>query len=553
MSNRSHVPFVLVLIISYVVSPRYILAQAELERFFPSAVQAGVTSTVKAEGKFPTWPTTARSDRTDLIVAAATENGQFKISVPAGAAAGIGWVRLTDSAGASSLVPLIVSPVAVLTETEPNDQLSTATIVQMPATAAGKLEKNGDVDAYRIKLEAGQTLVANVIANRILKSPMDSVLQLTDHKGNVLLQSDDVRGLDPRIVYKTKATGDYYLRVFAFPETPNSTIGFAGASNFVYLIEVTVGAYLESVMPLALLPNASADSFQVLGWTNSNSAQSILTKFPGRNEAQLSLTGALGWQSVPFVAQHTSVLTEQQLESAGASDVVKPVALPAVLTGVIQRPKEVDVYPVAVKSGTRYRVEVHSRELGFPVDSAVTVTAEDGKELASNDDSSGNDYDAATEFTAPTDGLARIAIRDITDAYSPSHIYVARVSPVTAEFDLKVDADHFQITAGSTLDLSVNIARTGGMNGELEIVATDLPLGVTCAVVESAAKGDSSKKVVLKLVADERASVSGDIRISGKEKSTGSTAVTAREATFQLRDSYSLSQFWLTVIPKKAN
>lgn len=534
-------------------SSHHAAAQVELERFYPAAVQPGTSSTVKAEGKFPTWPVQAKVDRPGIIVTAAKENGTFKIDTTPEVAPGIAWVRLYDAVGAANLAPLLIMPAPVVMEVEPNDQLSNATSSELPFAVAGKLEKSGDVDVFKVKLSAGQTLVAQVIANRILKSPMDAVLQLTDAKGNVLFQADDVRGLDPRIVHTTKEAGEYFLRVFAFPETPNSTIGFAGASNFAYVIESTAGPYLESVIPLALSANAPLESFNLLGWNLSESSRAV--SYPGLSakQANIYVPGAFGWQLVPTVETNHTLLTDRDTVRAGTRSAEVLAKFPIHFSGTIEKPKEVDSFPVTVKSGKKYRIEAHSRSLGFPVDSSITINGRDGKELASNDDASRNNYDAAVEFTANEDGPVTISVRDITDAFSTSHIYVLRCTEVASKFAINVDADHFTVNAGSTVDIPVTVTREGGMAGDIEISMSNLPGGVTCPSVTSLSKGDTSKKVVLKLTATDQAAGHGTMRIQAKEVSPNAAANTPIDATFALSENHLLSDFWLTIAPKKAD
>src|SRR5690606_35080639 len=115
---------------------------------------------------------------------------------------------------------LVVQSEPVTLEAEPNDHPAQTTAVAMPATVVGRLEKNEDVDGFRVALESGQTLVASCLAHRVLGSPMDAVLQLCDADGNVLAQSDDERGIDPQIVYNAAERRELIVRLFAFPETP---------------------------------------------------------------------------------------------------------------------------------------------------------------------------------------------------------------------------------------------------------------------------------------------------------------------------------------------
>src|SRR6056297_327035 len=281
--------------------------QVTLSRIFPPVVSIGETSTVTAEGKFAAWPPTILCDRDDVHITAGEDSGELNVRVakatdpeaadPEAAAPGVAWVRMTDSQSASDWVPVLVTSAKVVEEAEPNNRIAETQTVAMPAVIAGRLAKGGDSDAYRLNVQAGQTLVASLTAHRVLGSPMDAVLQLSDLDGNVLSQSDDVRGLDPQIVFTFDTDIQCVVRVFAFPETPNSTIGFAGSDDFVYAMDLTTGPFLDhvavgrsSVLPFGYnLDSSDADDF----------AKSVRVSDPTRvSPSVASLPGASGWDWV---------------------------------------------------------------------------------------------------------------------------------------------------------------------------------------------------------------------------------------------------------------
>lgn len=530
-------------------------AQIELERVFPPAAKIGGTTSAKAEGKFPIWPVQVSVDRKDIKIEPSAEKGQFQVQVDEQSHPGIAWVRLLDPMSATTLTPMLIGLSTIAVEKEPNDRLTEANSSTLPAAFVGRLEKNGDVDVFKVRLSAGQTLVASTTANRILRSPMDSVLQITDDAGNVLYQSDDARGLDPGFQFTAKKDGDYFLRIFAFPETPNSTIGFAGGSSFVYHIEATVGPFLQCALPISFNDAQSKPAHQLIG---CNLAQGeTLRSFVDRENgvATLFASNSLGWQLAPIVDSGVSVLTENDLRTSGTESSAAPAiaSVPALLNGVISESKEVDRFDFNVRKGIKYQVLVRSRALAFQVDPTITVSTHDGKQIASNDDASRNDYDSTLTFTATEDGPVRLSIRDVTDAYSPSHVYTATVKEVEPDFALTIDADHFIVAAGSTVDVPVTVTRLEGMSGDIHISATDLPSGITATPVDSLGKGDSSKKVVLKFDAKDATALHGIFRVVGiaKDDSTVARPKLTRVASLQLRESYSLTKFWLTVTGKQ--
>jgi hypothetical protein len=75
-------------------------------------------------------------------------------------------------------------------ETEPNDGRDQAQEIDLPLIVNGRVFKTGDRDVFRFKGRAGDEIVAEVNARR-LRSPLDSLLRLTDETGKVLAWNDD--------------------------------------------------------------------------------------------------------------------------------------------------------------------------------------------------------------------------------------------------------------------------------------------------------------------------------------------------------------------------
>ena len=75
-------------------------------------------------------------------------------------------------------------------EIEPNDIAKRAPFVYLPKIIKGKIASPGDIDCFRIKGRAGDTIVAEVYARRA-GSPLDSLLRLQDYTGKVLEWNDD--------------------------------------------------------------------------------------------------------------------------------------------------------------------------------------------------------------------------------------------------------------------------------------------------------------------------------------------------------------------------
>ncbi|QDV47050.1 hypothetical protein Enr13x_69590 [Stieleria neptunia] len=510
-------------------------AQLKLDRIFPPTVAVGSESEVTAEGKFPNWPASVDCDRDDIEITAAKDSGKFTVKIAATAPPGVAWIRLHDGQTATQLHPLIIAPIAVTRETEPNDKRDDAHRVTLPAVVAGRLAKGGDSDAYRVSLKAGQQLVASVTANQLLQSPMDAVLQLTDLRGNVLAQVDDVRGLDPQLVYQCEADQDVLVRLFAFPETPNSTVGFSGSSSFIYVCEMTTGPFLDH---LAISGNTALP----FGHNLPPSCPVVLSPATRVAPSTATVPGGLGWSWVPGRG-------DEAVPHHHGDDV--DVTLPALLTGHIRDPKETHSYSFAAVKGKKYRAEVRSKADGFLLDSKLTISDQKtGGVLASNDDLSRGNYDAGVDFTAKQDGLVDVTVSDMIDGFGPRHFYQLTVRESQPECQLTVTDGQFVLPRDKPLEIPVTVTRTAGFSENVQITALGLPPGVTVESVLSEPKGDTSKSVKLKLTAGQAAGGHATFQIVGTFlDADGKPTEEKTEATYPLRPFHTLTEVWLTIPP----
>jgi hypothetical protein len=135
--------------------------------------------------------------------------------------------------GDSKPFPLLVAAAGqIIGEQEPNNGFREAGALDHAKTVRGALETLTDVDVFRCELQAGHTLRAEVVAER-LGATLDATLSLYDAKGRLLTSNDDAKGSgrDPLLEFKIPSTGRYLLAVGGVTEK-------AGLAA-VYLLNVT--------------------------------------------------------------------------------------------------------------------------------------------------------------------------------------------------------------------------------------------------------------------------------------------------------------------------
>ena len=92
--------------------------------------------------------------------------------------------------GISNQLLYAVDTLPECVEAEPNDAAEQAQRVDLPQIINGRIGEPGDEDVYEFEGRAGDQVVAEVAARR-LRSPLDSVVHLTDVSGAVVAWNDD--------------------------------------------------------------------------------------------------------------------------------------------------------------------------------------------------------------------------------------------------------------------------------------------------------------------------------------------------------------------------
>jgi hypothetical protein len=485
------------------ISPSARAAGPDVTSLMPSGGQRGTSVEVTATGNFPTWPLQTWVDRPGVMIAASGDRGKLTAVIAAEARPGLYWIRFHDANGAAPPQPFVVGTLPEIVEQEPNNTPQKAQSISLPAVVVnGRL--NGDADLFSVPLKKGQTLVASLVGNETLGSPMDSVLQIVAPGGSVLDYNQDYHGLDPQIAFVAPADGSYLARVFAFPAKPNSTIGFAGGDSYVYRLTLTTGPFVDYPWPLAVTLGRES-RVELVGWNIPSALASTVVRPEG--ETAEIFDPQLG-NVVTLAVEPNPTLVEAEPNDAAMP---QKIELPVTVSGRIEKRGDVDVFSFDAKQGESLVFQVQSRSLGFPLDAVLTISDAAGKVLSSVDDV-GASRDPELAFSPPADGAYCIALNDLNHQGSPRHCYRLRATKAQSDFKVTADAHAYTVLAGKPSDVTLSIARQGGFAEEITFGVTGLPEFVTAAPAVSAAQGDSAKTVKLTLNAGE-GKFSGPIRI----------------------------------------
>ncbi|QDU18038.1 hypothetical protein CA11_58890 [Gimesia maris] len=482
---------------------------------------------------------------------------QFTVQIDAAAKPGLYWLRFHNAEGASEIRPFLVGTLPEQAETEPNDDLEHAQKCELPGvTINGVLAKSGDVDIYQVKLKRGQTLIASQTANEQLGSPMDGLLQILNHRGTVLEQMEDTLWFDPRIVFTAPEDGTYYVRTFAFPADPNSTIRFAGAASYIYRLTLTTGPFVDHSLPLAWHPAAAAP-VALEGWNLPDDLKTLLPAMTdSKTQALLSHPQLGNLLTIPL--SKTPVILETKESQAEKGQLL---TLPATVTGKIAERKEIDSYRFAAKKGDKLTFKVDTYMLGYPLDAYIKLFDAKGKLLKEVDDARRNYYDAQLDYGIPADGEYRLEVTDRFQYGGFRYVYLLSIQPTEADFSLQTTEEQYTLTAGDKpLEIEVKVDRQSPrFNDDIEISVAGLPAGVTCEPVVSKLKEKTEKSVKLKLEAKADVVFQGPLEIKGvslKDKTQVHTptavikGISPKRKTARPKADLELPYLWLTIKKK---
>jgi hypothetical protein len=369
------------------------------------------------------------------------------------------------------------------------------------------------------------------------------VLQLVDNQGNVLEQVDDVCSIDPQVTYVVDEDVDIFARVFAFPETPNSTISYAGAASFVYELRVTNQSFVDHAIPLVAA--SDQETPLLFGWNLSEANVPIRVSSKTSSVSTIHSQGALGWQQ-----QFSGPINALGVIESADGAVLGAESVPFIFSGHVSKPSEVDRVRFVGKKSTKYQATIHSRAFGFLLDSVLTISkAGENEVIARNDDRERDVADASVEFTASEDGEYELSVSDLVDGFGPRHTYSVVVEESQPVVELVVAEDHFTMKAGESMDIAVSIQRRNGFDKKLNVLCEHLPQTVKSEFVVSEPKGDSSKNVTIKLTAEKDAKFSGNFQIVAQPLDASDSALgPAITATHHLNSLTKLKDIWLTVV-----
>jgi len=408
-----------------------------LEHFYPVGLNVGSTQTLTLQGKFDPWPPHVWVEGEGLACIAQTNKGKIDVTVDAEAEPGPRLIRVFNDEGASEPRILVIDESWTLAEAEPNNKFDAPqSVASLPMTIDGRLERNGDVDSFRIDLREGQWLVAEAECYTVM-GKLDAALRLVSTNGVQLAWNHDFATLDPRLVWRAPAARSVVVQVFGFAYPANSDVQLAGGEGANYRLRVRA----ESTPPAAPCP-------------------------------------------------------EGEREPNGTFTEAAELPLPCQRHGAIAPAGEVDRFKVQMRKGEYIEAMVEAAAIGSALDPRLAIEDAQGQSLAQSEERNmtGN---ARLEWQAPADGTFAISVRNWQRRGGPEFTYRLRVIPLGPACEATFAAGSLALSGGSTNDVKVAIKRLRGFTNEITLEFTDLPDGLSAAEVKAPEKdGEATLKLL---------------------------------------------------------
>lgn len=480
-----------------------------VESVFPSGAARGTEVEVQVSGEFLTEDTRLVVAGQGIELAKALGSQRYLIRVRPDAPLGPCEFRLVATQGASAPFPFLIGD---LSEIIPPDRFDLQpTPLAFRTLVHGRLESSGQIDRYSIPLTAGQTIVC-AIQTRAIRSPLEPELRLLGPDGTVVATSFASPGADALLFHQATAAETYTLQVFDFQ--------LQGGPFYLYRLMATDGPWLDQAFPSALTAGQETE-VTLTGWNLPGGVKRLTRRMTGTQVGELSVALPEGINQLLLPVGMTPSLLESEPNDDGASAL--PIPTPIIVHGRIEARGEVgdrDLYAFQAQKGQTLVADLDAAQLSSPLDAVLAVLDEAGKKLIEVDDFESS-RDPVIRFTAPADGTYRLAVRSRAESGGEDCIYRLALMAPRPDIALRVNTTSVYIENGKTASLPVLVNRLDGLTEELELLAVDLPTGIT--VEPQVIPEKTPATITLVLTASEEVAVAGGlVRIVARGRGTAS-------------------------------
>lgn len=288
---------------------------------------------------------------------------QVTISVEVSPDAEIGPVRfrLQTPLGTSPEGRFLIEPYyGESNDKEPNDTPDTAVETFLPAILTGTISRPGDVDYYKIHVNAGQQLVFQNGAAQIGSSLQPVVSILNEHQ-SVVREFGASGGMEAvRFAHRFDKSGVYYIRITDYQHS--------GKNNNFYRFIVGGFPLVTSAYPLGV-PLGKTTGVSLRGY-NVPAKISVKGELAETSEDSILLRPEHSFNQLRLALDdNPEVESGTNNRSASAA---QPVSLPVTIDGRVDGASE-SYFRFHARKGQNIILDVNARRLGSNLDSFIEV------------------------------------------------------------------------------------------------------------------------------------------------------------------------------------
>ena len=366
-------------------------------------------------------------------------------------------------------------------ETEPNDLQADPTISELPIVVNGQIMP-GEVDRFSFFAQKDTRLVIQAAAREVIPYLADAVpgwfqaiMTLYDSDGNEVAYSDSFHyRQDPVIYYEVPRDDRYTIQI-------RDSL-YRGREDFVYRITLGELPFVTSIFPLGARIDSEV-TVNLEGWNLAR--KSLDLKMLSRRHyrpVQWHEAPQYDGTSIRFpmqVDRLPEMLDQEPNNKLSSSQTVKTRMI---INGRIDYPGDRDVF--RLEGFGRMVAEVHARRHGSPLDSVLTITDANGKELAYNDDHEDKSQsllthhaDSHLETIIPGVGEYFLHVNDAQRKGGKDFIYRLDLRAPQPDYELRVTPSSIIARAGAVVPITVFALRTDGFSEDIELSLVDAPEG----------------------------------------------------------------------------
>jgi hypothetical protein len=373
--------------------------------------------------------------------------------------------------------PMITAPLQVLGKEElalrkrpPEEVEQTLTL---PCTANGQVA-SGEINKYRFSARRGQRLAVTTQARELIPFVADAVpgwfqpvIAIDDADGKEVAYEDDFRFKpDPALIFQVKKDGDYFLKIY--------DALFRGREDFVYRLTIGEMPFVTSLQPFGRQTNASP----AMKLKGCNLAGAVFQGPPVDSPPGIYRSYAVrdGLFSNPLLFAVDPYPEFADREPNNDPEYAVRIELPVTINGLMDAPRDCDVFRFTGKANETVVAEVFGRRLGSPLDSILKLTDSKGNLLAVNDDyedfAAGvntHDADSFLMTRLPADGDYFVHLSDTAQAGGEEFGYRLQVRGPQPDFELRVVPSSLSLRGKSSGTINVHLKRKEGFNGPIKL------------------------------------------------------------------------------------